>query len=171
MTTILKRVGATLVLAATALVLFRLSFTPYRCNIKKKAIQQRTVMALGSPDLARASIQARRHLAEMASCLEQTPQDVDLYMIAAANYRLLNRQEEAIKMYENALKYDRRPEIYLQLGLTQLTAGKRAEAFHSLVTASEFDVYNIDRIPDPALRDQVYQAVNPTPVQPLRTDG
>jgi tetratricopeptide (TPR) repeat protein len=128
-----------LVAIGGALLAWRLAWQPWQCNIAKKEIEARTNMAYDVVvDTFRVSRMARTNMAALEPCLAAMPTDVSLYMLAAANDRLVGRVDEAATMYRKALQYDRRPELYYNLGLMELALKQRGPAVADLLTAVRF---------------------------------
>ena len=96
----------------------------------------------------RAAAIARTSLDMIEPCLERSSSEVDVYMIAAANYRTLGRLPDAVRMYKTALAYDRRPEIYYNLGIVELQLQQRPAAMADLLTAVRFSRMYMSDLPD-----------------------
>ncbi|HWW62875.1 MAG TPA: tetratricopeptide repeat protein, partial [Thermoanaerobaculia bacterium] len=86
--------------------------------------------------------------ARVLTCIEHVPANLNLYMIVAANYRVLGRYEDAIAMYRAALRYDRRPELYLNIGECYLALGNTEEAQRYLVATALFRIDIFQNVPD-----------------------
>lgn len=149
--------------AVTALVaafLWReLVVEPYRCNIAKAELQKSTTALLSMPAGPRTASAVREGLARARHCLEVTPWDVEMHMILAVHYRLLGRLEEAARAYEEALRFDHRPELYFSLGMVELEMNRRAEAVTSFAKASAFDFKYTLAIPDDSVVSEVVATV------------
>ena len=80
-------------------------------------------------------VRARQNLDELESlqCA-----NANFFMIRAANLRILGRIDESIAMYESALRDEKRPEIFFQLGMAQLAAARRDAAIDSFAQALIF---------------------------------
>jgi hypothetical protein len=144
----------TAVLAATCFALHRLCWIPYRCNQTAKRAHALTLRALDASPVDAPAF-ALANLATIKGSLEHCPSDVRLLMIAAANERILLRPERAVSAYQRALQVDERPEIYLELGLTQLSMGNRTEAVANLTRAGRFATQYIYEPEDPAIVDEI----------------
>lgn len=133
-----------------ALITWRVAWQPWQCNVMKKAIDARTSLVYEIADNRfRTSATAHENLAALEPCLAATPADVGTYMLVAANDRLLGRFDEAAAMYRRALQYDRRPELYYNLGLTELELRQRGPAVADLIIAVRFSrQYMADLPPD-----------------------
>jgi hypothetical protein len=154
----MKVLGITAVGAIAAYLLFSFVIAPYRCNCVKGADEQAIVKAAGQPGSFFAIMTARRVLQSIEGACTSSP-DLDADMIAAAALQLLSRYELAEGRYHAALRLDRRPEIYLQLGNTQLALGRRAEAEENLYRCGLFNSVMLDAVDDPSVRRRVYDRV------------
>lgn len=147
---------ATAVAVTVALFLaWTFCYWPYRCNRLMKPAQARALGALDSRNRVRAALIARDNAVRVDACIHHVPSMLNLYMIAALNRRVVGQYEEAIALYERALTYDRRPEIYFQLGIVQLEAGRREDARRSLDRAVQFDPTILEEIPDDEMRSSL----------------
>jgi len=160
----LKR-AAGLVLAlvgviATAWLLERLCWSRYLCDIEHKRIENETIRILDRPDTFAVRQIAERNVRVMSRCIKHSPTVVNLYMIQGANLRILNRHNDAAAAYRQALRYDRRSELFFNLGITQLAAGQRAPGEDTLVTACLMYYDYWAQIPEPS-RARVLSRVNP----------
>jgi tetratricopeptide (TPR) repeat protein len=93
---------------------------------------------MGSGDPLHVAPIARANLVTLADCLQRRPGDVDFLMMRAANDRLLGNYADARSTYQEALRYDRRPELYYELGSVELQLGHRDEALETLYQAVLF---------------------------------
>jgi len=103
-------------------------------------------------DRQKAALAARQNLAIIRKQLRISPEAIDLYMLAAVNYRVLERPDDAIDMYTTALKYDRRPEIYLQLGNSEFERGNHDAALRAILPALKFNPLYIEAVTSASLR-------------------
>jgi tetratricopeptide (TPR) repeat protein len=151
---IARIIASTVIIAATGYAVHRWAYLPYQCNAYKRSAERSVLFtqSLEPPD--RRVFAARRNLDESLLWIDRCPRDLDLYMIAAASLRQLERSEDAAVMYGKALTLDRRPEIYLNLGQSQAEANQIAQAIPNLVTAVIFDPALINEVPV-LLQDQV----------------
>ena len=148
-----------LILLVGIVAAYQLAAVPYHCNIVERRLEESTREALGQP-AGEAAISARHNGAEVAKAIERCPAVANFYMIAAANFRILRRFEEAEKMYLTALELERRPEIYFQLATTQADLGKLEPAIENFSRACRFVPSLIDQVPH-HLRDLVYERSQP----------
>ncbi len=153
--TAVRRLTAIAVVAAGAYAFYFFCVLPYRCNRIKNAHILSTESAYANIGTPEGSLQARRNLAALLECMRPTCRDVSLDMIAAANDRVLGRQDEAIRLYRDALRRDRRPEIYVNLAAAEAAAGDRGAAREDLLRASLFSPWAIKSVEDGQLREEV----------------
>jgi tetratricopeptide (TPR) repeat protein len=88
------------------------------------------------------------------------PTSVDCRFILGSNLRLLFRHDEAVRVYREALDYDRRPELYLNLGMALVEAGRTEEAMEPLVLAGVFEPMYIPQIYPDEIRMRVDDIVS-----------
>lgn len=138
--TILRWIVAAGVVVAVAIVVFRVQVPRYRCNTLKATYQSATAADWASRGDYQATQRSRRRIGALERCAAVSPLDADMQMILALNYRILGRLDEAAAAYRNALAYDRRPEIFLNLGLVELELERHSDAVNHLAHAVAFDV-------------------------------
>jgi tetratricopeptide (TPR) repeat protein len=161
--TIVVRVAATIAVAFIFVyALYTYAYLPLHCNIVEMQVETRTVNAYRAPGSIRSEIVARNNLEDLRACSAAQPTNVNDAMLTAANFDVLGRNDLAVQQYQKALLYDRRPEIYLNLGLDLLQMGRGAEAQRALVTASLFNPELIDEIPYDDVRASVQREVSAT---------
>ena len=166
----LARVAASLlIVAGAAAALDCLCIKPYRCNLIEQRGEARTSadweITLQTNHPWRAMVGARRSLDLITPCLDDCSANVGMLMLAGANYRILHRYDEAAEAYRRALRYDRRPEIYFNLGQTEVAAGQREQAVADLVMAGRSGGYT-NYIDDPLIQAEVERrlaAIHPIP--------
>ena len=142
-------------LAAVLLTVgYRTVVVPYRCNTLTPGLRRSTLAIFDTPSDRREET-ARKNMARVVPCMEAMPYYVDLYMVLAANQRVLNRMEDAAATYTRALAYDRRPEIYYNLGHVQMELGQRDEGVANLYRAVLFDRAILPEIPFPDVRTEL----------------
>jgi O-antigen ligase/polysaccharide polymerase Wzy-like membrane protein len=129
---------AIVVIAGAAWVTRRFAWDPFVCEAKKLQLQARTNAALDASDAFSAAPIARDNIASAGECLTKRRGDIDLLMIRAANDRVLGNFDDARATYLEALRYDRRPELYYELGTVDLQRGHRAEGVDELFQAVLF---------------------------------
>ena len=141
------------------LALYRCSYLPLRCSVNVAVSERDLVAAAGRADNY-ASIVAARHALDRLRHCSIHPLEVDPPMLTALSYRFLQRDRASIAWYERALTIDRRPEIYLGLGVMQLRAGQREDGLRNLTLACAFAPDMLDGIEDGAARDEVKRRIS-----------
>jgi tetratricopeptide (TPR) repeat protein len=154
-----RRVAAFLILGPVMLFgLYRCSYLPVRCGNDVAQSERDLVAAAQRDDGYKTIVAGRAALRRLRRC-HVRPLNVDPPLLTALSYRFLLDHERAIEWYQRALAIDRRPEIYLGLGLEQLKAGRRQEAIESLTLACAFAPAMLDSIDDGIARQQVQQRI------------
>lgn len=154
----LKIVAAVVFLILAGSFIRRDLYEQYRCHLVTKEVRDDTEILGGMQAAQLISIRARENLARLGPCLEQNPWSVRLHMLAAHNHALRDDHERAVREYEKALRYDRRPEIYFSLGTQLLHLGRTDEAIEHLVRAAVVLPESTSELPEP-VRSQVDERV------------
>jgi hypothetical protein len=128
------------------------------CNRITKVAEAATRSISERPDTYSTTLAARRNRALLEECLRRDPANVPTLMIAAANDQLAKNYDGAITLYRMALKEDRRPELYLNLGNCEIAAGLRDEGIADLVEAVAFEPSYIAAVEDVPARLAVERA-------------
>ncbi len=142
-------IGVVIAIAAVAgavWIALRFAYEPFICEQNKLRIKTKTEEVLGMGDPFRSAPVAQENLAAIGPCIAKRPGDVDYLMMRAANDRVLGNYEEARASYQQALRYDRRPELYAELGVTDLQMGRRDEALDALFQAVLFSRIYLDSL-------------------------
>ena len=148
---ILVRLAA---IGASFFAMENLSIRPYMANRVLRRVDTRTHAAAADPNSQRAVIRARISMNELGTISDIQKDEVNYEMLFAANARLLNRPGDALAHYDTALRFDHRPEIYLERGATLLELGRDSEAIANFVLAAEFDPDIVETL-DPPIRARV----------------
>ncbi len=156
---IVRWLSASFVAALAAYALHGLTWKPFRCNITTLRVQNEALRVWKFPEAPRVAARARRAIVEMERCIASCPTNIDMYMTLALHDRLIGRFDHASAMYREALKYDRRPELFFNLGLVELEMRRRQSALLALSKACSFDIFYANDIPDVNLREEVFAAV------------
>ncbi len=135
----LRFVAVAIVLLLGARAIEREAWIPYRLNLIKKQVEASTTAVFPVADRMAVALVARHNLEQLAPYRRACATDVDLWMETAASDRLLGRADDAIAAYQTALTIERRPEIFFNLGITQLGSGHRPEAIDNLARALRFN--------------------------------
>src|SRR2546428_8969414 len=137
---ILKWLGAAAISALAVYAIYYVSWLPSQCEIAKKRTESIVMTIADLPATAPVISSARNGISDMERCIAVSPTDVGLYMAMAANQSVIGRLQDAANTYVAALRYDRRPEIFLNLGLVQLQMNQRSAAFANLTKACLFNI-------------------------------
>lgn len=141
-------VAATIVIFGAAVWAFVLWVAgPYRCNLTTRKATRRLLFAISLPDKSlRAARLARINVDELEPCVAASPANIPAAMDLAGSYRSLGMLAKAASTYQTALSYDRRPELYFNLGQTLLAMGQKQAGIQNLITACLYDPVYYDEI-------------------------
>jgi tetratricopeptide (TPR) repeat protein len=156
---VLRWLAACVVAALAGYAVYGLAWRPFRCNVVTKRVQTMAEDIFELPTTMTVVMEARQGIAEMQRCIASCPTDVDAYMTVAAHDRVIGRLQHAAAMYSEALKYDRRPELFFNLGIVEYELNQSDAALGALTKACTFSIEYADDIPDPNLRQAVLSAV------------
>jgi tetratricopeptide (TPR) repeat protein len=156
---LVRLVAAIIIAAASLSGAYRLAWPEYRCNLALRRVRAAMEQENSPSDFVLA-VMARRNLELLdQECARCRTQRVDYLLIKGGNEVLLHRYTEALTTYRSALRFDRRPEIYLDAGLTELDQGNYDEGVRDLIAACAFNFAMSAQIPEPA-RTEVATRVN-----------
>jgi hypothetical protein len=143
------RIAATLLIAAAAgAAIHRVVVVRHRCNRELKGVERRMEIANHLTDSFRVASITRSNIDLLEPCAAAIPHQIDFPMLIGSNYWLRGDHPAARSAYRHALEVDRRPEIYLDLGLVELEMGDpRAPA--DLEAACLFNQFMIYAVPEP----------------------
>lgn len=144
--TIARLVGLLLIAVATRYALDRWALVPLRCVHAASLGQVSLEDAVQRGD-AEARLVARRVRADLDGCGRVSPPVVAIPVTLGAALEASGDSRAAVAEYERVLRIDRRPEIYLRLGLAQLNAFDRAGALDNLTRACTFKPALLAEIP------------------------
>jgi hypothetical protein len=146
------------ILAAAAIAVRYVSYQPLRCNDVAMLVTGTTQHINQIADPSLLTVLTRENLEKLEPCRRDVPWNVNLHMLAGANYAARDQHEEAVRMYEEALRYDHRPEIYFNLGVELLKLGRTEESIEPLTIACGIKSSMVNEIPDP-IRSQIIARV------------
>ncbi|HXI13987.1 MAG TPA: hypothetical protein VNM92_15285 [Thermoanaerobaculia bacterium] len=135
------------------IAIWHCSIVPLRYEVALQRLEAATLAAVNMQE-SQSRILARRTRERVRKYTRRFPDDVRLAMIEGVNERILGQPSAAVTAYERALRYDRRPEIYLNLALAQEEAGRRDEAARNLASALRFAPEMAIDVPDEHLKRQ-----------------
>ncbi|HET7435897.1 MAG TPA: tetratricopeptide repeat protein [Thermoanaerobaculia bacterium] len=155
-----RKALAALVVLVACIALYRFVWTPFHCNYVRGRVTRLTADAWKDAGSFRSREMAMSNAVAISDCLARCKTDYALQMLAGSNFELIGRNEAAVAMYEEALRNNPRPEIYLALGIMQTKMGQRDAALKNFIRAGEFSGTSILLdIPDGALRWEAYRVV------------
>lgn len=159
-----ERIVATLLVITAFFAVERFIVQPLRCSIREKEASRITQAAIEARSGSVAVALARQSLETLGECLGARPTS-NCLMIAAMNFRVMGRLDDAVQTYSRVMLRERRPEIYFNLGETTELVGRRDEALRYYAEAVSFDPTYLTALSDSSLRSEVrsaLQRVRPT---------
>ncbi|MHB0972287.1 MAG: tetratricopeptide repeat protein [Thermoanaerobaculia bacterium] len=141
--------------ATAAWSLYAVVLLPYDCNIVLKSAKARSAAAAEADNPVLIATLARQSQTQLAPCRNWCESNVDALMVSALNYRLLRQYDAAIRVYDNALTLDIRPELLLNRGLAKMEKGHREDGLLDLLAAARLDIRTAWAIGNPTLRDEI----------------
>ena len=131
---------------------------PLHCLLVVKRTEDRTREAIAARPGFR-EVLARENIRALRRCEGRYSPDIHLYMLLGANHQLAEEWEQAAAAYESALRIDRRPEIYINIGMTRLHLNQEVAAIDAFVTACAFAPQMLDEVPEGDVRDRVVKEI------------
>ena len=153
----LRPAGLILIFLFAAAGIWRLAWVPWQCNIFTRELTDAMEAAVRQNPSALAYV--RRELPRGARCRSFTPGDVNLNIAMAAAHVLLGRSEEALRIHEQALRYDRQPQLYMARAVVYLHTNEWQKAYDDYLRACRFDPRLLSRIGNETMRNQVAAAI------------
>jgi len=139
----------------TALLLIeRFTVEPYITNKVLQRVDLRTHAAVANPQQDRSVILARISIDQLRSIAGAEKDEVTYELLFAANEHILGHLDAVLAHYNAALRFDQRPEIYVNRGATLFDLGREPEAIADFVTAAKFDPDVIETL-ERRIREQV----------------
>ncbi len=148
--------------------IYHLAWQPFGCDAVKAQVQRAALREWDRPRVLAQAAEARARIEQMEKCIAICVTDIDMFMTLAINDRLIGRAEHAAAVYRLALRYDRRPELFFNLGMVQLEMHQREAAVLSLANAVAFEENYANEIVDPTIRDEVFTAARMIRPKPIR---
>ncbi len=143
----LKIVFLTAAAVATLAALRRWTYEPYRCEAELTLITGSTRASNDLPGLYAREQRATRNLKLLDDLRTRCDPDVRIPFLIGENESNAGHHERALRAYEEALKIDRRPEIYLAIGGELIQLGRMDAAIENYLTAMRFGAYVDEQIP------------------------
>lgn len=148
------RIASAIVVGFAALTAIdTLCVVPYRCNQITKVGGTAVAAALSGNPSARLFL--RDQAPSFDRCIARQPQNVELQLLRGTTQSLFGDYEGALATYQRALRYDRRPEIYFDIGGALMRLRRTEEAIDSYAIAVRFNPELLVRISDPLIRSRV----------------
>ena len=148
-----RAILAILISSAFLLGAYRIAWPEYRCNLMLSRIKSVMEHQDNRSDF-RTITMARRNLELLIQdCAKCRTQRVDYLLMKGNNEVLLHQHTGALATYRQALQFDRRPEIYLNIGLTEIDRGNYPGGLDNLITACAFNFAMNTDLPEPAKTD------------------
>lgn len=144
---IVRIAASLLVAAAMAYALNGWVLVPLRCSHAASVGAAEIDEAGDAADYTTQRL-VRRVGTNLQGCDCVTPPDTRIFFVRGAAAQGGGDLRTAIADYRRALEIDRRPEIYLHLGLAQLDGSDRAAAIENLVRACAFDPSRLGAVDD-----------------------
>lgn len=154
-------VAVAALLGAWALV--RFVYVPHRCNAGITAAEVATAAAEETTSDYDRLVRARRNLELLAGLRESCPTEVRVPMLTGANLEFVGRAEDALASYQEALRVDQRPEIYVEMARMQLQLGQVDQAVASYVAATRFSPLVLDGILSEEIKRRVREQLHAGP--------
>jgi tetratricopeptide (TPR) repeat protein len=124
-----------------------------------KSVEMSTAQALATRRAAPGLLQQNAERLARAELL--APASASIRLARGAQFLLLGMNDKAIAAYEEALRLEPRPEIYLNLGRAQWRARQETAALESLRRALRLDPALLREIPPPAAARLLEEAPGP----------
>lgn len=141
--------------ALCAWALYAWVWVPHRDSVELTELARRTDGAARTAGDYERMVRARRNVADLGRLRESAPNDVRVPMLIAENQLLMGLREEAVRSYDDALRVDPRPEIYMARGDALVQLGRVDEAVASYATAVRYDPRFLDFVAAGILQDQI----------------
>ncbi|MGZ5444405.1 MAG: hypothetical protein ACXWN1_20145 [Thermoanaerobaculia bacterium] len=155
-------------LAALASVwaLDRLAYMPCRCNAEVTNLTVQTTAAEATARGYERLVRARRNLERLKHLRDACPTQVRIPFLIGANKEIMERPEDALLSYRDALSIEQRPEIYIALAQIQIQLGQVDAGVESYVAAARFAPRIARRISSNEVRLQVAERLRKLPGPP-----
>lgn len=136
MTRALRVVASIAIIVTAGWSVYHLCYLRFVCNVTVMKSERAVIKYIDFNDQVAARIRAREVVRELSACIPCSPNDVAQRMARAAALRMLGRPAEAVLEYRQALRVDRRSELFLNLGQAEMEAGRVDAAADALATAA-----------------------------------
>lgn len=154
----IRRFAVVAIIVMTAVSLHYAVWLPLVCEMRVTRALDALDDAADRGDVVKRAAAAYAE-SSVRDCGWLQPADVKLAYVRGTAHRYRGEPKKAIDEYINALGIDRRPEIYIDLGIAQLDALNRDAAIASFVTAGTFAPKMLDRIPYADVRTEAIERI------------
>lgn len=153
-----RAAAAALVVLVAAVAVQRWCVRPWQCASAVRRVKARSELLATAGNFRTRTI-ARDNLDLLRNFEDCCGDNVEYLVVKGGNQFALSDFAGALATYRHALTFDRRPELYLNIGLTQLNLMQTAEATETLMTGSRFNFAIVDDVPDP-VKTTIYERTN-----------
>lgn len=155
-----RKALALVVIAAGCAAFYQFVWVPHHCNVVSGRAHDALERVWAQRHTRRAQVIAKRNATELVTCLDRQPHNVALAISTAVNLEVAQRFDLAGVIYCDALRFERRPELYVGCGRLKLSQGKRDEALAMFVQAGQFaGVDRMWQIDDPVMRAEAIRKI------------
>jgi len=151
----MRRIAAGLVAALALLSLYLFCVVPWKANEASKVFTATVKMAVEGNPTAIAFLRDGTNLATAEAWRRSARDDAELNMAVASAFALVGRPDDALRIYDEAFRFDRRPEMYFNRASVRLGTGDAAGAIEDYLYAVRFNPTLLKRIPNEAVRGRV----------------
>ena len=151
----MRRTTAGLVALLSLYLLYVFCVIPWQGNKVAKSLEATTLEAIAGNPTALAFIQDERNLAAASRWRSRLRDDANLNIAVASIFNLAGRPDEALAIYQDALRFDRRPEMYFNRAGIKLGMGDVSGAIEDYLYAARFNPRLTRRIRTEAVRLRV----------------
>lgn len=138
-----------------AWALYAWVWVPHRSSLEVTELARRTDGAARTASDYERTVRARANVAALGRLRESSPTDVRVPMLIAGNQMLMGLREEAVRSYDEALRVDPRPEIFMARGDALVEMARVEDAIESYATAVQFDARFLNFIAPGILQDRI----------------
>lgn len=154
----LRAIVALLLVAAVTAVIAKAMIPRLQCNLAKGRMNRDVRAFARSGDEYARTRRSQENVETCRHYLTIFPEDPQLYMLLAANLRILGSLDEAVENFRHALTLSERPEIYAQIGELEIERGNIEAGRAAVTKAATFHMFYVETLDEP-LRSEIYKAV------------
>jgi len=151
----MRKIAAGLLCALALIPLYRFCVLPWKANEASKIFEETVRQAVAGNPSAIAFLRDGKNLATAEAWRSVAGDDANLNMAVATAFALVGRPDESLRIYEEAFRFDRRPEMYFNRASVRLGNGDVPGAIEDYVYAVRFNPKLATQIPNEAVRGRV----------------